>query len=96
MPSRGWRRTVGALSVREAATARGDYPRTVVPTVVGTVAEEVVHRLTAMLEGCATSDGIVQRLTRHGWVLIDVIEMDEYTLDWVLGAEGVWLVFDTT
>lgn len=52
--------------------------------------------LAAAVADVSTSEGILCAAERHGWRLVDVLEMDEYTLDWLLAADDAWLVFDTT
>ncbi|MCB9690129.1 MAG: hypothetical protein H6735_34120 [Alphaproteobacteria bacterium] len=67
-----------------------------VPSVIGAVSPSTVSRVAELVRGCTTSDRLSRHVIDDGWVLHDIVQQDEFTLDWILGVEGVWLVFDTT
>jgi hypothetical protein len=50
----------------------------------------------ALARDLRTAEQLLRAMERHGWSLVDVHPMDEFTNDWVVAAGEVWLVFDTT
>lgn len=67
-----------------------------VPSVIGVVSPATTERVAELVRGCSTSDRLSRHVIDDGWVLHDIVQMDEFTLDWILGVEDVFLVFDTT
>ncbi|MCA9494622.1 MAG: hypothetical protein KC621_32060 [Myxococcales bacterium] len=66
------------------------------PSVVGDVPAPVVSQVAERVRDCVTSERLTRHVIDDSWVLHEIVQQDEFTLDWVLGVEGVWLVFDTT
>lgn len=43
-----------------------------------------------------TAEQVLRAIDEHGWELVDLHVMDEFTHDWVVRTPAGWLVFDTT
>lgn len=65
--------------------------------VVGEVDAERVRALDAFVAGHRITEDVFIGLDRAGLAIDDVIAMDEYTIDLVVGLpDGLTLVYDTT
>jgi hypothetical protein len=65
------------------------------PRIVGTVPGDLVERLAGQLDGLTTTERVVRALDGLG-TLDDAVWQDEFTVDLVVRAGPVWVVFDTT
>jgi len=68
-------------------------PRTVGPPVPARRREQ----LEAFVAGQHTTEHVVRQVEAEGLELVDIVQMDEFTLDLVVRVDpSLWLVYDTT
>ncbi|MCB9675724.1 MAG: hypothetical protein H6737_11440 [Alphaproteobacteria bacterium] len=64
--------------------------------VVGGVDASRVEQLAAYVRPHRLTEHLVRDALDAGYAIEDAFQMDEFTIDLVVAAEGVWLVYDTT
>ncbi len=64
--------------------------------VHGNVPPEHVAAAIAFSAGHTITETLVRDVLEGGWQIDEVVEMDEFTLDLLIEADGVWVVYDTT